>query len=98
VVKTRRQLELMIAAEVRRHPHCQGFKSISLYYSIFEDLQAGVVNWLPSVRYYDGDANGGACEAALRAIIPRLHGNTTWRSELRIATRSADMPSDQASR
>jgi hypothetical protein len=70
-VKTRRQLELMIAAEVRGYPRCQGFKSISLYYSIFEDAQAGIVNWLPSVRFY-GDAKEGACEAALREIIPRL--------------------------
>jgi hypothetical protein len=69
-VKTRLELEQMIVAEVRRHPRCERFQSITLYYSIFEDAQ-GVATWATAMCNY-GEAAEDACEAVLREIIPLL--------------------------
>ncbi len=66
-IKPRAELESMIAAEVRRRPHCEGFLSIFLH----EILDARSCNWtLGAVNY--GDAGRGSCDAALRDIIPKL--------------------------
>jgi hypothetical protein len=61
--KTCAELESMIANEVRRHAHCEGFRSISIH-GIVDEAAGGAFNWAPSVAK--------SCDAALREIIPRL--------------------------
>jgi hypothetical protein len=60
----------MIVDEVRRRPHCEGFKSISLYRIVDPSVDSHN-NWAPAVANY-GEADQDSCDAALREIIPRL--------------------------
>lgn len=63
------QLADLIVKDVRRHAHCQGFKSISLHK--IEEGQIPGVNWAPSSANY-GEAGQLVCDKALREIIPRM--------------------------
>jgi hypothetical protein len=69
-IKTRDELETMIADEVRRRPYCEGFRSITVY-GIVDESAAGRFNWAVSVANF-GEAEEASCEAALWAIIPRF--------------------------
>jgi hypothetical protein len=58
----------MIVAQVRRRPHCQGFKSIVIYPL---DDRSVPFNWSTGPRDY-GEAGPDSCEAALGEIISLL--------------------------
>ena len=59
----------LIVKDVRRHAHCQGFKSISLHK--LEDGELLGANWTPGSANY-GDAGQLVCDDALREVIPRM--------------------------
>jgi hypothetical protein len=65
---TASELKDQIVREVRRHAHCDGFKSIQLYALAAGEIPG--VNWAPSVVNY-GEASEALCDAALRGIVPR---------------------------
>jgi hypothetical protein len=64
--KTRAELERMIVSEVRKYPHCEGFKSVTFYRVVDQPF-----NWSLSLCDY-GEAGMDSCDAALRGIISRL--------------------------
>lgn len=66
---THDQLADLIVKDVRRHAHCQGFKSISLHK--IEEGQIPGVDWSPSTANY-GEAGQRVCDEALHEIIPRM--------------------------
>jgi len=59
----------LIVWDVRRHAHCDGFKSISIY--PVSDERAPDIDWAPATANY-GEAGREVCDAALREIIPRM--------------------------
>jgi hypothetical protein len=68
--KSRAEIEAIIVAEVRRYPHCEGFKSISIYI-IIDGATDRQFTWALSVANY-GNAGQDSCDAALLEVIPRL--------------------------
>ena len=66
---THDQLADLIVKDVRRHAHCNGFKSISLHK--LADGEIPGTNWSPASANY-GDAGTLVCDEALREIIPRM--------------------------
>lgn len=67
---THNELAGLIAKDVRRHAHCEGFRSISLY--PLRDGQISGVNWDDGGPINFGDADQASCVHALREIIPRM--------------------------
>jgi hypothetical protein len=67
---THGELAELIAKDVRRHAHCEGFRSISL--DILRDGQIPGVNWSEGSTINFGDADQASCVTALREIIPRM--------------------------
>ena len=69
IAMTADQIAELIVKDVRRHAHCEGFKSISVH-----ELAAGQVegvNWSPSSANY-GEVGRESCDDALREIISRM--------------------------
>jgi hypothetical protein len=66
---THGELAELIAKDVRRHAHCEGFRSISLY--ALRDGQIPGVNWSEGAINF-GEADQASCVAALREVIPRM--------------------------
>lgn len=66
---THDELAELIAKDVRRHAHCEGFRSISLY--TLQDGQIPGANWSEGPINF-GDADQASCVHALREIIPRM--------------------------
>lgn len=65
------QIEELIVKDVRRHAHCQAFKSIHVY-KIAEGQIPGT-NWECKNGGADyGGADKRVCDEALREIIPRM--------------------------
>ncbi len=59
----------LIVWDVRRHAHCDGFKSISIY--PIKDERLPDIDWSPATANY-GEAGREVCDAALREIISRM--------------------------
>jgi hypothetical protein len=68
ITMTHDQLADLIVKDLRRHAHCGGFKSISLYK--LADGEIAGTNWTTGNANY-GDAGTLVCDYALREIIPR---------------------------
>lgn len=66
--KTADELSQMIADEVRKHPQCAGFTSISLYALAKGEIPD--VNWGPAQMNY-GTASPLECDVALNEIVTR---------------------------
>lgn len=66
---THDQLADLIVKDVRRHAHCEGFKWITLYKLVDDEIPG--TNWTPAGANY-GDAGQLVCDDALREIIPRM--------------------------
>ncbi|WP_137042489.1 hypothetical protein [Pseudolabrys sp. FHR47] len=66
---THDQLAELIAKDVRRRAHCEGFSSIALYQ--LKDGQIPGINWSEGPINF-GTADEDECVRALREIIPRM--------------------------
>ena len=69
ITMTHDQLADLIVKDVRRHAHCEGLKSISLYK--LADGEIPGANWASATMNY-GDAGPKVCDDALREIISRM--------------------------
>jgi hypothetical protein len=68
--RTRAELERLIVREVRNHPDCNDFRSITVR-RLVDASARGAFNWTAGAWNY-GNANMDACDLALRRIIPKL--------------------------
>lgn len=62
------QLADLIVMDVRRHAHCQGFKSVTLYRHPYGEIPGA--NWSVGTVNY-GDAGPRICKAALQEVTAR---------------------------
>ena len=60
----------LVAKDVRRRAHCQGFRSVNVH-EIAEGQIPGV-NWNADSGIDYGEAGPRSCDNALREIIPRM--------------------------
>jgi len=70
----------LIVKDVRRHDHCQAFRSIDVHE--IAPGQIPGVNWNADSGIDYGGADPGSCDNALREVIPRMQRQYTLKRPL----------------